>query len=145
MLSARKWRKYIKRGLGGGGRGRMNFWDSHGIYLHRSGSELFLFLWLSILDPLPYPKLFPALLFSSFDTLTLHDAPSPSTLFSLSTFHWLQCCLFASFCADPWVLTLLADLYCCGLASFFIPSPFSVFHSSLMLNLSQLNDSLFFF
>jgi hypothetical protein len=37
------------------------------------------------LIPFPYPKLFPALHFLSFDTLTIHDAPSPSTpLFSLT-------------------------------------------------------------
>lgn len=68
---------------------------------------------LALYIPSHSPKLSSALF------IFLHDAPSPFTLFLSHLFyHWLQCCLFAFPCADPWVLTLLADLYCCGLASF---------------------------
>ena len=105
----KKWRKYIKRGAD-------DFWDSHGIYLHRSGSYLSFLLCASSQVILYLPLLFPILIFM---TLLLH----PSLPF-YPAFYIFSFTPFASFCVlDPLgSLSSLIFLLRSGLF-FVIPSP----------------------
>lgn len=109
----KKWRKYIKWGAD-------DFWDSHGIYLHRSGSYLsFFFSGASLSSALTF---FPCCSHSHF-----HDAPSPYPSFPLffPRFPFSHIFPFTSFCIllDP-LGSLLADLFAAVRPLFFIPSPF---------------------
>jgi hypothetical protein len=63
-IAVRKWRKYIKRGAD-------DFWDSHGIYLHRSGSYLSFF---GTSFPSAHSSPHALLLILTFMTLLLHPS-----------------------------------------------------------------------